>query len=174
MPEQLDVHHNPGRNRRAVPFVVIVQSNRFRLSVRRVVVPLVAAEAFGQADSDFGPHCVIEDPRVVLDPLQITNLPRDLLGPPVLSLAGEDTRIINAWMRCSAAPGGKHRSQGDQGTTSAMLEASSTRRVHSSSVAVSAAAIRLVISSDNVPNRRSRRRVRIAASPLRRPSCSPS
>src|ERR1700733_7397334 len=54
------------------------------------------AEAFGQADSDFGPHCVIEDPRVVLDPLQITNLPRDLLGPPVLSLAGEDTRIINA------------------------------------------------------------------------------
>jgi hypothetical protein len=39
---------------------------------------------------------VIEDQRVVLDPLQITNLPRDLLGPPVMSLAGEDTRIINA------------------------------------------------------------------------------
>jgi toxin CcdB len=50
MPDQL---RNPGRNRRAVPFVVVVQSSRFRLSVRRVVVPLVAAEAFGQADSDF-------------------------------------------------------------------------------------------------------------------------
>ena len=96
MPDQLDVHRNPGRNRRVVPFVVVVQSNRFRTSVRRVVVPLVAADAFGQADSDFGPHFVIEDQRVVLDPLQITNLPRDLLGPPVASLAAEDTRIINA------------------------------------------------------------------------------
>ncbi len=96
MPDQLDVHRNPGRNRRAVPFVVVVQSDRFRMSVRRVVVPLVAAEAFGQADSDFGPHFVIENQRVVLDPLQITNLPWDILGPAVTSLASEDTRIINA------------------------------------------------------------------------------
>lgn len=79
-----------------MPFVIVVQSNRFRSSTRPVLVPLVAAEAFGQAESDFGPHFVIEGQRVVLDPLQITNLPRDLLGPPVLSLAGEDTRIINA------------------------------------------------------------------------------
>ena len=96
MPDQLDVHRNPGRNRRTVPFVVVVQSNRFRLSVRRVVVPLLAAEAFGPADSDFGPHFEIEDQRVVLDPLQITNVPCDLLGPPVMSLAGEAIRIINA------------------------------------------------------------------------------
>jgi toxin CcdB len=96
MTEQLDVHRNPGRNRRAVPFVVVVQSNRFRAAGRRVVVPLLAAEAFGQADSDFGPHFVVEDQHVVLDPLQITNLPRDLLGSPVMSLAGDDTRIINA------------------------------------------------------------------------------
>jgi toxin CcdB len=96
MPEQLDVHRNPGRNRHVVPFVVVVQSNRFRVSVRRVVVPLLAAEAFGQADSDFGPHFVIEGQRVVLDPLQVTNLPRDLLGPPIMSLASDETRIINA------------------------------------------------------------------------------
>jgi toxin CcdB len=96
MPDQLDVHRNPGRNRRVVPFVVVVQSNRFRASGRRVVVPLVAAEAFGQPESDFGPHFVVENLRVVLDPLQITNVPRDVLGAPVMSLAGEDTRIINA------------------------------------------------------------------------------
>jgi toxin CcdB len=96
MPDQLDVHRNPGRNHRAIPFVVVVQSNRFRASSRRVIVPLVAAEAFGQADSDFGPHFVIEDQRVVLDPLQITNLPRDILGPPIQSLADDDGRIINA------------------------------------------------------------------------------
>jgi toxin CcdB len=90
------VHRNPGRNRRVVPFVIVVQSNRFRSSTRRVVAPLVSAEAFGQAESDCGSHFVIEGQRVVLDPLQITDLPRGLLGPPVLSLAGEDTRIIIA------------------------------------------------------------------------------
>ncbi len=60
------------------------------------MVPLVAAEAFGQADSDFGPHFMIEDQRVILEPLQITDIPKDLLGPPVESLAADDTRIINA------------------------------------------------------------------------------
>jgi toxin CcdB len=96
MPDHMDVHRNPGRQQRAVPFVVVVQSNRFRASARRVVVPLVAAEAFGQPDSDFGPHFVIEGQSVVLDPLQITNVPRDALGPPVMSLAVEDGRIITA------------------------------------------------------------------------------
>jgi toxin CcdB len=96
MLDPFDVHRNPGRNQHAVPFVVVVQSKRFRGSARRVVVPLVAAEAFGQADSDFGPHFVIEGQSVVLDPLQIANIPRDSLGPPVMSLAVEDGRIINA------------------------------------------------------------------------------
>jgi toxin CcdB len=96
MPDQLDVHRNPGRNRRTVPFVVVVQSNRFRASARRVVVPLVAADALGQADSDITPHFLIEGQRVVLDPLQIASLPRDLLGPPVMSLVNEEARVINA------------------------------------------------------------------------------
>jgi hypothetical protein len=30
MSDQLDVHRNPGRNQRAIPFVVVIQSNRFR------------------------------------------------------------------------------------------------------------------------------------------------
>jgi toxin CcdB len=96
MPDRLDVHRNPGRNSRAVPFVVVVQSNRFRASARRVVVPLVAADVFEQADSDFGPHFMINGQHVVLDPLQIANVPRDVLGTPVLSLADQDSRIINA------------------------------------------------------------------------------
>jgi toxin CcdB len=96
MSDQLSVHKNPGRNKSVIPFVVVVQSNRFRDSVRRVIVPLVAAEEFGLADSDVGPHFVISDREVVLDPLQITNVPRDALGPSVASLASEDTRIVNA------------------------------------------------------------------------------
>ncbi len=74
----------------------MVQSNRFHRSKRRVIVPLVAAEEFGVADSDFGPHFVIDGRPVVLDPLQITNVPRDALGPAIASLAPEDHRIINA------------------------------------------------------------------------------
>ena len=94
--DQFSVHRNPGRNRRVIPFVVVVQSNRFRGSTRRVVVPLIAVEEFGKIDSDVGPRFVIDGEAVVLDPLQITNVPRDVLGPPVTSLAEEDARIINA------------------------------------------------------------------------------
>jgi toxin CcdB len=96
MSDQLSVHKNPGRNKSAIPFVVVVQSNRFHDAVRRVIVPLVAAEEFKLADSDVGPHFVISDREVVLDPLQITNVPRDALGPSIASLASEDTRVVSA------------------------------------------------------------------------------
>lgn len=96
MPDQFCVHRNPGRNRLHTPFVLVVQSNRFRASARRVVVPLVAAEIFGQTDRDVGPRFIVEGIPVILDPLQITNVPRDALGPVIASLASEDGRIINA------------------------------------------------------------------------------
>lgn len=96
MPDQMSVHRNPGRNQRAIPFVVVVQSNRFRESARRVVVPLLDAAEFGQADTDFGPQFLIDGRRVVLVPLQITNIPGNALGPAVASLISEDIRIINA------------------------------------------------------------------------------
>jgi toxin CcdB len=96
MTDRFTVHRNPGRNKRAIPFVVAVQSSRFRSAPRRVIVPLLLAEEFGQADSDVGPHFMIENSEVVLAPLQITHVPGNVLGPPVGSLAEEDTRIINA------------------------------------------------------------------------------
>jgi toxin CcdB len=96
MSEQFDVHRSPGRNQRAIPFVLVVQSNRFRDSARRVVVPLVAADEFGIAGSDVGPRFLVNERSVVLDPLQITNVPRSVLGPSIASLAPEDGRIINA------------------------------------------------------------------------------
>jgi toxin CcdB len=92
----LSVHATPGRNKAAVPYVVVVQSNRFRAATRRVVVPLVAAEVFAVPDSDVGPHFTIDGREVVLDPLQITNVPRGVLGPAVASLVGEDDRVIRA------------------------------------------------------------------------------
>ena len=96
MPDQLDVHRNPGRNKTVIPFVVVVQSNQFREAARRVVVPLVAASAFGSPDSDVGPHFAIDGRTVVLDPLQIANVPLDALGPTVASLTGEGDRVMRA------------------------------------------------------------------------------
>jgi toxin CcdB len=96
MPDQLDVHRNPGRNKAVIPFVVVVQSNQFRAAARRVLVPLVAAAAFGLPDSDVGPHFVIDGQTVVLDALQITNVARDVLGPSVPSMTVEGDRVMRA------------------------------------------------------------------------------
>jgi toxin CcdB len=96
MPDQLSIHENPGRTRQVIPFVVVVQSNRFRASARRVIVPLLSAKEFGLPDSDVGPHFEINGRRVVFDPRQITHVPSSSLGPSVGSLASEDTRVVNA------------------------------------------------------------------------------
>ena len=104
MTDQLSVHRNPGRNARATPFVVIVQSNRFRDASRRVVVPILAAEEFGPVDSDVGPHFMVDGREVVLAPLQITNVPNNALGPSVGSLSAEEvrtTRALDALLSCA-------------------------------------------------------------------------
>jgi toxin CcdB len=88
MPDQLSVHRNPGRNKAVIPFVVTVQSNRFRTSAHR--------RAFGIPDSDVGSRFVLEGQDVVLDPLQITNVPHKALGPAVASLVDDGDRVMFA------------------------------------------------------------------------------
>ncbi|MBP0465072.1 CcdB family protein [Roseomonas sp. PWR1] len=96
---QFDVHRNPGRLKDAIPFVVIVQSRRFDAHARRLVAPLLAADAAG-ADRypDLAPRFTIEGRGVVLDPLQLQTVPREVLGPRVASLAADAhaARIIAA------------------------------------------------------------------------------
>jgi hypothetical protein len=60
----------------------------------------VAVEELGKIDNDVGPHFVIDGEAVVLDPLQITNVARDVLGPPVTSLAGKTRASSMRLMRC--------------------------------------------------------------------------
>jgi hypothetical protein len=79
MSNRLDVHCNPGQSVRAIPFVVVAQSNRFRASTRRVIVPLLETTEFGLLDSDIGPHFEILGRTVVFDSRQITHVPRGLL-----------------------------------------------------------------------------------------------
>lgn len=96
MADQFDVHPKPGVKNPAMPFVLIVQSNRFRASSQRVVIPLMDANSFRFPESDVAPHFRVQRREVVLDPLRITNVPLRVLGDAIASLADDAARIIGA------------------------------------------------------------------------------
>lgn len=97
---QFDVHRNTGRNRSAIPFVVIVQSSFYDRHRRRIVVPLVATgdvwSGIHLPASPINPIFTIEDIRVILDPLEITSVAVEALGERIGSLAEEADTIVAA------------------------------------------------------------------------------
>lgn len=94
---QFDVHRNRGANRRAIPYVVIVQSSIFDDYRRRVVIPLVKQSYLDQVPFPrFNPTFIIEGTPVVLHPLEIVSVATSALGKFVQSLADEDQRVIDA------------------------------------------------------------------------------
>lgn len=94
---QFDVHRNTGRNRDAIPYVVVVQSALFDSYRRRVVVPLVRQSDLGRvAQPSFNPTFRIEKTTVALHPLEIVSVPRETLGEVVASLAAEGPRICES------------------------------------------------------------------------------
>lgn len=94
---QFDVHRNTGRQQKAIPFVVVVQSSLFNDYRRRVVVPLVRKEMLGPlADPGFNPVFTIDGLDVVLHPLEIVSIPVGQMGAYVTSLADMGDQIIQA------------------------------------------------------------------------------
>ncbi|MHB0985091.1 MAG: CcdB family protein [Sulfuricella sp.] len=94
---QFDVHRNTGKNREAIPFVVLVQSSRFDSYRRRMVVPLVRKSSLGTiSDARFNPTFKIESIAVVLHPLEIVSVHNEQLGEFVESLAHEGNFIMDA------------------------------------------------------------------------------
>lgn len=94
---QFDVHRNRGVNRRAIPYVVVVQSSIFDDYRRRVVVPLVKQSYLGQVPFPrFNPTFIVEGTAVVLHPLEIVSVPASTLGKAVDSLTEESRLIIDA------------------------------------------------------------------------------
>jgi len=97
---QFDVHRNTGRNRTAIPYVVVVQSSWFEKSRRRVVVPLVAADELRRSTnlpaSVLNPVFTVEGAQVVLNPLEIVSVPTEALRDRVASLAQDSDLIIAA------------------------------------------------------------------------------
>jgi toxin CcdB len=97
---QFDVHRNIGRQRDAIPYVVIVQSSLFDGYRRRVVVPLVRRseiEGFASlAGMRLNPVFSVEGVEVILHPLEIVSLTLAQLGEMVTSLAHDGDRIADA------------------------------------------------------------------------------
>ena len=94
---QFDVHRNRGKNREAIPFVVVVQSALFDDYRRRVVVPLVRKSVLGRVNhATFNPTFRITGIPVVLHPLEIVSVPVEVLGEQVGSLAGAGNQITDA------------------------------------------------------------------------------
>ncbi|PWC39540.1 CcdB family protein [Azospirillum sp. TSO35-2] len=93
---QFDVHRNRGATRSGTPYLVVVQSQRFDASKRRVVVPLLAADAVQTAEPSLTPTFVVERRDVLLNPLQLASVPAEQLGERVCSLADDSDRIVAA------------------------------------------------------------------------------
>jgi toxin CcdB len=93
---QFHVHWNRTATRSGIPYLVIVQSQRFDASARRVVVPLLLADKVQSTEPSLTPLFVIEGHDVILNPLQLASVPADQLGEKVCSLADDSDRIIAA------------------------------------------------------------------------------
>ena len=97
---QFDVHRNLGKQREAIPYVVIVQSSLFDSYRRRVVIPLVRRSSLDNAAalvaSSLNPAFTVEGIEVVLHPLEIVSVATDQLGEKVATLAQDGDRITGA------------------------------------------------------------------------------
>ena len=97
---QFDVHRNIGKQREAIPYVVIVQSSLFDSYRRRVVIPLVRRSSLDSSatfvDLPLNPAFMIEGVEVVLHPLEIVSVATEQLGEKVGTLAQVGDRITGA------------------------------------------------------------------------------
>ncbi len=89
---QFDVLKNPGQQREAIPFVVVLQNARFDRSATRFVAPLVRSNLANIAEHYLAPRFTVNGVEVVLDVFNLATLPTDRLGTPVASLADEASR----------------------------------------------------------------------------------
>lgn len=97
---QFDVHRNTGKQRDAIPYVVVVQSSLYDRYRRRVVIPLVLRgklESFAASVYlPLNPVFKIEGVDVVLHPLEIVSVATPQLGKKAGTLAKDGGRIISA------------------------------------------------------------------------------
>lgn len=97
---QFDVHKNIGKQRDAIPFVVVVQSSLYDSYRRRVVIPLVRRNTLDRTsaflDTPLNPVFTVKGIKVVLHPLEMVSVATEQLGEKVATLAQEGDRITGA------------------------------------------------------------------------------
>lgn len=93
---QFDVHRNMGAQRAVIPYVVVVQSQRFDKARRRVVIPLVLESAIAHQEPRLNPVFVIEGRRVVLNPLHMVSIALERMGDRVVSVNEHGDQIVAA------------------------------------------------------------------------------
>lgn len=93
---QFDVHRNTGSQRAVIPYVVVVQSQRFDRARRRVVIPLVLESAIAHPEPRLNPVFTVQGRRVVLNPLHTVSVALERLGERVGSIKEDGDRVIAA------------------------------------------------------------------------------
>jgi toxin CcdB len=94
---QYDVFRNPdSRTRRAIPFLLDVQSDLLEPLATRVVVPLVRKSEMPRPARRLNPVFKIEDVEVVMSTPELAGVLREALGNKVGSLSEKRDEIISA------------------------------------------------------------------------------
>jgi len=90
---QFDVFRNPGRQSVTIPFLVVLQNKRFERVSTRFVAPLALRRSAAAEPHYLAPSFTVNGQDVVLDVFNLTAIPARRLGPPVASLADEESRV---------------------------------------------------------------------------------
>ncbi len=94
---QFDVYLNPNTvTRKAIPYLLDVQTDLLDTLATRVVVPLVLAEEMGLAAKNLNPEFRIKSTAVVMSTAELAGVSIRSLGGKVASLKGKRDEIIAA------------------------------------------------------------------------------
>lgn len=94
---RFDVHRHPDPKRRKTnPFFVSIQSDALDFLRTRVVVPLVATQAFGPRIPFLHPELTIENRNVVLATNELVAVELSILGHVIANASADAPAIVTA------------------------------------------------------------------------------
>ena len=94
---QFDVYLNPNPDtRKAIPYLLDVQTDLLDTLATRVVVPLVLAKEMGMAAKQLNPKFTIKGAAVVMSSAELAGIAKRSLGDKVMSLKNKREEIISA------------------------------------------------------------------------------
>jgi toxin CcdB len=94
---QFDLYENPNEEtKRAIPYLLDVQSDLLAGLTTRVVVPLLTAESMGEAIKCLNPQVTVQGAALFMSTAELAGVPRRVLGPVVGSLKDRRDDIIAA------------------------------------------------------------------------------